>query len=203
MKIFLPAPGKADTWRYVLFLFYVNKHTCSPEGPLVAILEPGGEVHLGPKTEKRNDWLEQASPELAVGPLICFIGQFEITFLLTENSWKIANWLNIDLQLRRNITSHGETLETFSLKSETRKDCHGPCCNSILLYIALANEVQQIMDNEFWKGKLTDDIIISYKSYYFPFKKLKISNQKTTVRVDIYGWISNTGGAICNSPLYQ
>lgn len=52
----------------------------------------------------------------------------------------------------------------------------------MLFYTELANEVQQIMEKEFWKGRLTDDIIIIDRSDYFPFEKLKISNQKTIVR---------------------
>lgn len=64
-----------------------EQETCSLQRPLAAVLEPEQEVAL---TEKRDDWLEQVLPELAVGLLIYFIGQFECTFLLLKRT-EIAN----------------------------------------------------------------------------------------------------------------
>lgn len=73
-------------------------------------------------------------------------------------------------------------METVSLKSETRKDCHSPDRNSILFYAALAKEVRQIMKNKFWKGRFTEDVIIIYQLYHFLFGKFKMVNQKAVVR---------------------
>lgn len=73
-------------------------------------------------------------------------------------------------------------METVSLKSETRKDCHGPDRNSILFYTALAKEVRQIMRDKFWKGRFTEDVIVIYQLCHFLFGKLKMVNQKALVR---------------------
>lgn len=67
----------------------MNRNTCSSERPLVAILGQGGEVCLRLKMEKRDGQLEQVSPELAVGLLICFIGQLEFTFLLLKTTERL------------------------------------------------------------------------------------------------------------------
>ena len=74
-------------WRDVLFLLCVNKKTCSPQKPLADILGPKQEAVF---TEKKDNWLEQDWPELAVRLLIYFIGQFEFTFLLLKTA-EIAN----------------------------------------------------------------------------------------------------------------
>lgn len=102
-------------------------------------------------------------PELAVGLLTYFIVKFEFSFLLPKTDGRLPTDYNVHLKLRRNIIFNGETLETFSLKSEIRKYWHGAFYNSILSYTALTNKYDRCRRMIFGKEDL--QMILSFTNY--------------------------------------